>query len=320
MKTKEAKSIIIVLLLTVMIAMLINSRIIDQTKQAKQIAVVLKSKYGSEWELVRAGAKAAANEYGAELIILAPDYDKDIMAQKNLLSSIDKDKTDSIIVAPMESDLILSSISEVNNMGIPIMNIITGGDEELFYSSLTTNYAQFGAQQASLLKDAIGSDGRILLVSSEELSLSTSLKLEAIEKYLSENTTISIAKILYTQPDVFSTKRVCRTEILENSYNGIIALDGISTIGIANALREVVITTPLVGANLFDEELELVQSGIVQNVVNENFFAIGYFSIENTMNMLRKKGYISRRMIPSLTFDKDTMYSEAVEPVVFPIK
>jgi len=320
MKTKGAKIMILFSLLSMMIVMLFNSNFREQANETKQINLVLKSKYGSEWEQVRAGANAAANEYGAELIILAPDYDKDVNAQMNLLESIDKEKSSAIIVAPMESAIIATSTSDVNNKGIPIMNIVSEGDEEVFYSSVLTNYAQMGSLLASLMKETIGSDGELLIVSSEEMSPNTIKKLEAITKYFSENSTITIKKILYTQPDIFSAKRVCKVAIVEQSFDGIIALDGIGTIGVANALKEASILVPVIGSNVFDEELALIEEGFINQVVNENFFAIGYFSVENTMKMLSKKGYSARRQIPPFSFDQDSMYKDTIEPIVFPIK
>ena len=300
--------------------MLINVDLPAKENESPKISLVIKSKYGSQWELLSAGAKAAANEYGVELSILAPDYERDIVSQKNLLLTAQKNGADAIIIAPIDESSFLDVISEVVNKGTPIMNIVTGTEDADVYSSLTTNQVEVGQWLGEAIENEIGADGRIVVLSSEEKSIGTAQKLTGLTGYLNENTTILIDDIIYVPSDIYSVQRLVSGIIDQTTINGIVALDQVATIGLGREIQSKGAALGAVGVNLYERDLDLVTEGFIDRIIDENYFAIGYLAVENTVNKMRDRGYVAHRLISPHMITKSNIFEDDVQKIIFPIK
>ncbi len=103
--------------------------------EEKNVYLINRSKYGYEQMAILAGAKSAADEYGINLQILAPDYEKDVRSQKLLLEEALSSKADGIIVYPIDSIKMVDELNEVknNNKKLVIINENAGMPSNLEY-------------------------------------------------------------------------------------------------------------------------------------------------------------------------------------------
>ena len=320
MKFNSIKILVILVFLIIMAGMLVNVDLPNDSKETTKITMVIKSKYGTKWELISAGAQAAANEYGATLSILAPDYEKDIISQKNLMLTAEKSDSSGIILAPIDDNSLSQVVTDVVNKGVPVMNIVTGTLNTNVYSDLSTNYVEVGYLLGKIIEEEIGSDGVIIIVSSEEGSFATNEKLEGLLSYLEKETEIVVSNTIYRSPEALSIERYFTSYLPTHKLNGIIMLDQITTIGVGNALKNIDMSIGVAGTNIYEDELYLIESGYVDQVVDENFFAIGYLAMENSVNMARDKSFITNRLISPYVINKRNMYDPDIEKIIFPIQ
>jgi len=320
MKFNSIKIVIILIFLVIMAGMLFNVDVPSRSFETTKITMVIKSKYGTKWELISAGAKAAANEYGAIVSILAPDYEKDIVSQKNLVLTAEKNDSSGIILAPIDDNSLSGVVTDVVNNGVPVMNIVTGTLNTDVYSDLSTNYIEVGRLLGETIKEEIGSDGEIIIVSSEEGSFATNDKLEGLLTYLKNETFIKVNNIVYTTTEVFFIERLFTDYFTANNVTGVVVLDQAATLGVGKALEYLDLKIGVVGSNIYENELYLVESGYVDQVVDENFFAIGYLAMENSVNMARGKGYTTTRLISPYIINKQNISDSDVQKIIFPIQ
>lgn len=320
MRLNSIKIIIILVFLVIMAGMLFNVDLPNSSEETTKITMVIKSKYGTKWELISAGAKAAANEYGAELSILAPDYEKDIVSQKNLVLAAEKNNSSGIILAPINDESLSSVVTEVVNSGVPVMNIVSGTTNPDVYSYLLTNYKEVGRLIGSTLVEEVGSDGDIIIVSSEESSNTTQDKLEGLMNYINNETSLNVLDTIYTSGEVLTIERSFINYFNSNKVIGVVALDNATTIGVGKAFEKLDLKIGMVGSNIYENELALIENGYVDQVVDENFFAIGYLAMENSINMARDKGYITNRLISPYIINKQNINDPDIQKIIFPIQ
>lgn len=319
MNKKNIKIYSAILFFILVVVMVGSIELPSTNKEASKITLVIRSKYGSQWELISAGAKAAANEYGAEVSILAPDYDKDSYSQNSLILTADKSNTDAIIIAPIDPDGIQDAVEEVSNKGIPTMNIVSGTVSDTFDSSLMTNYYEVGDLLAIAIEDEIGSDGRLLIITTETDSVNYSETMRGFNDYIDENTTFKVVEIIKSPADEFSAERLATNFLAEFKVEGIVALDETATIGVSRVVEKEKLSIGTVGVNLFQENMNLLDLGYIDQVVNENFFAIGYLSVENMVNELKDNGHVIHRLLAPYLITEDTMFDEAIQQIMYPI-
>lgn len=320
MKLNSIKILVVLVFLVIMAGMLFNIDLPNKSSQATKITMVIKSKYGTKWELISAGALAAANEYGAEISILAPDYEKDIVSQKNLVKTAEKNNSSGIILAPIDDKSLSEVVNEVVNNGVPVMNIVTGTSSVDVYSNLSTNYREVGKLLAQTIELEIGSDGDVIIVSSEEAGYATIQKLEGLMEYINDDTSLRIKAIIYTSAEVLSIERLFTNYFAKEDIDGVMTLDQATTVGVGRALEYLDINIGVVGSNLYENDLYLIEKGYVDQVIDENFFAIGYLAMENSVNMARGKGFITNRLISPYIINKRNMSDPDIQKIIFPIQ
>lgn len=320
MKLNSIKILVILVFLLIMAVMLVNVDLPNTDEDTTKITMVIKSKYGTKWELISAGAQAAANEYGATLSILAPDYEKDIISQKNLMLTAQDSNSSGIILAPIDDNSLSEVVTDVVNNGVPVMNIVTGTLNTEVYSDLSTNYIEVGHLLGKIIEEEIGSDGVIIIVSSEEGSFATNEKLEGLLTYLEKETEIVVSNTIYRSSEVLSVERYFTNYLPTHKLNGVVTLDQVTTIGVGKALENLDLKIGVAGSNIFEDELYLIEEGYIDQVVDENFFAIGYLAMENSVNKASDKSFITNRLISPFVINRQNMDDPDIEKIIFPIQ
>lgn len=310
---------VVIVLIFILSAMLFNVDLPSNNDESS-VTLIVKSKYGSKWEMISAGAQAAANEYGTELSILAPDYERDFVAQKSLVESAGSMTNNAVIIAPIIFSEMQETMSTLAAQGVPIMSIASGQEATGVYSSLSTNYIEVGRLLGQSLERSIGSSGKIIIMATRNDEEAVLLKLTSLSAYIEEETTIDIVDILYTPNDPLSVERVLEDFLGKEEIDGIIALDDVSTIGVGKTMEKTGKDIYTCGSNIYEDDLYLVEDGYVDQAVVENFFAIGYLAVENSVSKLKDKGAFSHKLISAYVISQDNMYDEDIQKIIFPIK
>ncbi|MCH3917790.1 MAG: sugar ABC transporter substrate-binding protein [Spirochaetia bacterium] len=95
------------------------------TKKQIHIAVVLKTLSEEHWQKVAAGCREAAAKAGAEVDILAPPQEDNIIQQINMVEDSLATHPDALIVAPSQPKTAKTVISKAKKSGIPVIIIDT---------------------------------------------------------------------------------------------------------------------------------------------------------------------------------------------------
>lgn len=287
--------------------------------EALDITIITKSKYGYDWELINQGAYAAANEYGANIQIFAPDYEKDVNAQINLMETAIDNQVDAVIIAPINYSKLEETINMTLDNDIPVilMGSETNPNDSLSY--VGTNHYKSGERMAVALIELIGDSGNVGVVT--ENARDISYREKGLLDYITVHSSIEIICMENSLSDEFSAARITHTMLDEyKNLDAIIGLNEVITIGISKAVEETDENIYVLGFDNSDEIINYLDKGVIHKQVIQNYFSIGYYAVKNTIHQLKGQSIPSQEYIDAVIISSENMYDSDIQKIIFTIK
>jgi ribose transport system substrate-binding protein len=128
-----------------------------------RIAVIPKGTTHEFWKSVHAGAAQAAKEAGnVEIFWKGPLQENDTDGQINVVQEFITKKVDGLVLAPLDSQALISSVKDARDEGIPTVIFDSGlGDESIIVSFVATDNYIGGAMAARRLAEALGEEPKL---------------------------------------------------------------------------------------------------------------------------------------------------------------
>lgn len=289
-----------------------------------EITVVLKSLDDEMefWEIVRAGIDTAAQEHEISPVVVGPSLEREIDEQVRIMREVVGSTPDGIVLAASDYEALSPLVDEAVNAGIEVITIDSGVASDAPASFIATDNLLAGEKAGRRIGELVGDGGRIAIVSHiEEVATAIDRERgvvrgfeavapagEVIDTVVADNVT----EIAYEQ-----TLRV-----LERypDLDGIVALNEKTTIGAARALRDASAYEHVrfVGFDHSQEEIALLEEGIIDALVVQKPFNMGYLGITNMVRSLEGEtvdGFIDTG---SELIDRDNMYTQENQRLLFP--
>ncbi len=324
-KSKIAISILLFFILIIVatsIIYFIQKNIL--TYQKMNITMVIKSMDPSFnfWQIVKAGAVSAKNEYGINLNITGPWLESNINDQKSILEKLIIEKPSAIILAALDYNALTPVVEKIHLNGIPIITIDSGINSNIPISLIATDNIVAGQKLGKQMIKLLSSGDSVAILSYVKGTSSAIEREKGVRKALGESEKLIIEGSYYC--DNFREKAIEITlDIVKNKpqVKGIIALNDPSTTGAARALKKIgdkdLIT--LIGFDNGIEEIEFLEEGIIKALVVQKPFNMGYLSVKTAIEMLRKKKVNARIDTGSTLITLDNMYTQENQKLLFPL-
>lgn len=283
------------------------------------IAIIAQSKYGYAWELIYDGARAAGNEYGADIQIFAPDYEKDIEAQRVLVEMAITNEVDAILIAPIDYEAIESTLLDAMDKNIAVMSMMIphAGDQTMGY--IGTNHLQSGEIMANLILNHIGYSGKVGLIIDRDLDILE--RKEGLLKVFAEFPNIQTITIENALSDELSAARITKTMMDYNKdLDAIIGLNQVITTGICKAMEKESIKIPIYGFDYSEAVINYMDSGLINTQLVQNHFGIGYKASSVMIQQLKGKNNQTYSYIDTMILTPENMYDELMQKVIFHIE
>ncbi len=113
-------------------------------RSAKAVAVIPESTAHVYWVSVEAGARAAAAEYGLELVWNGPPTESDIARQIQILDSMVARRVDGIAIAACERKALVDPVERAVAAGISVTVFDSGVDSTRHMSFIATDNVEAG--------------------------------------------------------------------------------------------------------------------------------------------------------------------------------
>jgi ribose transport system substrate-binding protein len=254
----------------------------------KIIAVIPKGNSDLFWQSVHAGAVKAARENGVEVVWNGPAGETDYTVQLQIVDAMINRHVDAIALAPIDRQAMVSVVERAAQQKIPMIIFDSGIDTEHFVSRVATDNYKAGQMAGDRMGKILDGKGKVVIVGVKPGAASTEAREKGFEDEIHQKFPgIAILDKRFGMAAVATSMTVAENMLTAHSdLDGIFASNESGTIGSAQALRDRKGKVKLVGFDWSPTLLDDLKSGIIDSLVIQDPFLMGYQSVINAVQHL----------------------------------
>lgn len=246
----------------------------------------------SFWLTVKAGADSAGSEFGINIIWNGPALETDITAQIAIVENYINKNVDAVVLASCDVKSLVPVIEKAHSKEIPVITIDSGLDSDIPKCFIATDNVLGGRKAARVLAELTGEKGKVACFPSVPGASSQIDRETGFREELKKFPEIELAVVQYNQNDVAAAMSI--TEDVLTVYPdlaGIFAANEAGAIGCAQALlgRGLQGKVKLVAFDAAENEVEALKSGIIQALIVQDPFAMGYLGVKTAVEVIKGK-------------------------------
>lgn len=275
------------------------------------------------WQVVRQGIEAAAREYLVETTVVGPWLEQQVDDQIAIMQGVIESKPDGIVLAASDYDRLSAPVQEAIRAGIPVVTVDSDVDNQQVVAFVGTNNVEAGRRAGEEMLTLVRSDATIAIVSHVPGVATAIEREEGVRRALNtrgeSGTTLG--------PDYAMNDEERAREIVERlvspeiAVDGIIALNETSTVGVSRAIEDLGLAgeVRVVGFDASTDEVSFLEQGVIQALVVQKPFNMGYLSLETLARSIRGEVVEERLDTGSVVVRAANMYDEDVQRLIFPL-
>jgi ribose transport system substrate-binding protein len=300
-----------------------NRNTAEELELSEPIQIVLKSLKGQPmdfWEVVIQGIDEAAKEFGVQVNISGPMFEKEINRQINIMNAVIDERPPLIVLAANDYKRLVPSVERADSLGIPLITIDSGVYSEIPVSFIATNNVDAGNKAGEEMKRLISLNNRkSIAIVSHIKETATAIDREAGVREALEGEVIIGTWFC----DVEQEKAYIITMELLNdkSIGGIVALNEVAALGVARAIdeKEASDSVFVVGFDNAVRELAYLEEGIIKATVVQRPYNMGYLSIKTAVEYLKGNKVDTFLDTGSILITRENMFKREYQELLFPV-
>lgn len=262
----------------------------DQGSRQIEIALVPMGLSHQFWLTMKEGADAAARETGVSLLWQGPAKESEFDKQINIVQDLIVRKVSAILLAACDENALVDAVNQADRAGIPVICVDSGVASDTPKSLIATDNVLGAKKGAEELARLIGEEGEVGLVSVAKGIGTSELREKGFFEGIEQFPRIRVVSVQYSQADMGTAMNVTQDMLTGNpGIKGIFAANEAGTVGAAQALRALgkAGTVKLVGFDASEHEIEALREDVVQALVVQNPYRMGYEGVMTALKVLR---------------------------------
>jgi ribose transport system substrate-binding protein len=286
----------------------------------KRIAVIPKGRTHLFWQSIHAGAVAASRESNIDIIWNGPATETDFTGQLQIVEAMINQHVDAIILAPIDKTAMVGVVERAGRQNIPVVIFDSGVDTENFVSQVATDNYRAGQAGAERIAKILGGKGKVAMVAVQPGAASTMLREQGFEDAVQKNYPgIQILDKRYGMADFAKSLAVTENMLTAHpDLDALFASNESSTVGAAQALKGRKGRVRLVGFDSSPTLLEDLQAGLIDSLVVQDPFRMGYESVQAAVKKLQGGTPEKIQNLPPLVVTKENLNDPAVQKQLKP--
>lgn len=255
-----------------------------------EVAVVPKGLVHEFWLTVKAGADAAGDEYGAEILWKGPEQETDVAKQINIMQDMISRDVDAIVMAACDAQGLVDVVEEAVAAGIPVVTIDSGVDSEAPVTHVATDNLAGAKAAAEELVRLIGGTGKVGLIPFVPGAATSELRERGFKDGLEGHPEVELVATLYSYSDVARGMSATEDMLTSNpDLDGIFAANESGAMGAVQALEAAnkAGEVKLVAFDAAERQVEALRAGTIQALVVQNPFQMGYQGVKAAIDHLQ---------------------------------
>jgi ribose transport system substrate-binding protein len=284
------------------------------------IAVIPKSNSDLFWQSVHAGAVKAARENGVEVDWDGPATDTDFGAQLQIVEGKLSRGVDAIALAPGDRHALVGVVNRAADRKVPVIIFDSGIDTDRFVSQVATDNYKAGTLAGERMGKILNGKGKVLMVAVKPGAASTEAREKGFEDVIHKQFPgIEILDKRYGMTIVSKALQVTENMLTAHpDVDAIFASNESTTIGAAQALRGRSRKAKLVGFDWGPTLLDDLQSGLIDSLVIQDPFKMGYESVMAAVKNLKGEPVTKIMDLAPRLIDRESLKDPEVQAQLHP--
>lgn len=272
------------------------------------------------WTSLIDGAELAAEEFDVEIEVVGGSTEEDVDGQiRKIKESIEKEP-DAILVAPCDYSKTSDVLQQVVDNGIPLILLDSVIDRDIAVSVVSTDNHLAGKELGEFTRKLLDEDSVIGIVGHVKGTSTAIEREEGIKEGLSEDVE-KIADIVYC--DSSYEKAYSLTTDMLNYYpdiNIIVGTNEYATVGATRAVKDMGLAgkVKMVGFDNSVEEIQLLEEDVIQGIIIQKPFNIGYLGVDQAVKAITGKDTEKEVDSGCKLITKENMYEEENQRLLYP--
>ncbi|MFD0672957.1 substrate-binding domain-containing protein [Cohnella sp. GCM10027633] len=274
------------------------------------------------WQVLGQGALTAAKEFGEEIQTVGTVSESDIDGQIALLEKAIETKPKAIVLAASDYNRIVPVAEKIRAAGIPLVTVDSGLNGGISESFIATDNYEAGKQAGDALMQVIGKDDRIAIISVVKVSATAIERERGARDSLRAAGATNVAEETYYSNSSETVAFDIASRLLADmpDLKGIVCLNEPTTVGAAKAVREHAASRgiKMVGFDSSTDEVAFLEEGIIQAIVVQKPFNMGYLAVRTAVSASKGKKVEPMIDTGSQVITKENMYAKENQKLLFP--
>ncbi len=285
------------------------------------IGVVPKGRAHLFWQSVQAGAIAAAQESAVEISWNGPATETDFNGQLQIVDSMINRRVDAICLAPIDKKAMVSVVDRASKQGIPVVIFDSPVDTENFVSQVATDNYAAGAMAAARMGEILAGKGDVVIVAVQPGAASTMAREAGFEETLAKQfPNMKVLDKRYGMADYAKSLQVAENMLTAHpGIAGLFASNESSAAGASQALRSRGgAKLKMVGFDSSAPLLEDLKKGLIDSLVVQQPFKMGYESVRAAVDHLAKKPVTKINNLAPILVTASNVNAPEVQAIISP--
>jgi len=285
------------------------------------ITYVPKDTNSPYWLVVKAGADAAAKKYGARVQMLGPSVPTDIASQVSIVNDQITRRVDAILLTAGDKKALVPAAERARREGVPFITVDSGVDSDAPLSYIATDNVSASKVAAEALAKLMGNKGKALLMSFVAGSQTAAEREQGFKQGISQFRDVQLIGTQYSLAD--ATRAM---SIMDNVLTATPDLAGVFTseekTG-AGVARQLEISgkakdIKFVAFDASDALIQALQKGIVDALVVQQPYQMGYLGVEFAVKAIRGESIPAFVETPTVVVTRDNFNDPDIQKILYP--
>lgn len=295
----------------------------EEQPRRYRIAVVPMTNTHAFFLTIKAGAEKAGKELSVQILWRGPESETDVAGQIAIVENFIAQRVDAIVLAPCERKALVPVVRKAQQKGIPVIIVDSALEPNIADSFIATDNFKGGYIAGETLAKLMGGAGKVGIVQAIPGAASVQEREQGFREALKKFPKMRIASVLYGHANVATAMQAAENMLTAHpDLKGIFAVNEISGVGAAQALRARKLQgkVKLVAFDASETEIKALQDGIIQALIVQNPFRMGYLGVRHAVAKLQGKP-VPKRVDTGVTVVTRQNFSRPdIQRLLFPFR
>ena len=275
-----------------------------------KVALVAKSTQTDFWKAVFVGAQAAATEYNMDLTIDGPETEEDYETQNQMIARAVEDGAQALVFSAIDFDANAPAIEAAADKGVKIVVIDSAVNTEDVVTYIGTDNYSAGQMAAQAALDGVEGTLKVGIVNYDVNSANGQDRERGAVDTFAGSGRAQIVTTIHTLAEATSAKK----DTLEMLRAHPEAAQAVEELHLQNALWMVAFDSNLV-------TIDALQSGVVDALVIQNTYEMGYFGVQSAYKLLSGQRSEVATHVDTATrvINRENLFDLDSQKVLFPV-